>query len=70
MARTVRVRRSVTGRRSHLRHLYRGQGTEAAELRRFREEYPNYSEARVRRIYFATVGKVKREQAANRRRGR
>lgn len=70
MGRTIRVRRSRTGRRSHLRHLYRGKGTEAAELRRFREEYPNYSETRVRHIYGATVGKVKREREAARRRRR
>ncbi len=68
MSRTVRVRRSRTGRRAHRRHLYRGKGTKGAELRAFEREYPDYSRARVRRIYGATVGKVRRERAAKRRR--
>lgn len=72
MKRTTRVRRSRNGRRSHIRHLYRGRRNREAMERRFREEYGARG-GRDRRggayIYGATVGKVRREQLAKRRRG-
>lgn len=67
MPRSVPVRGSRRAR-SHSRRLYRGRGTRARELEAFEQEYPSYPKARVERIYGATVGKVKREREAKRRR--
>ena len=42
------------------RHLYRG-GAESGELAQFQREYGN---RKGRKIYFAVVGKVRRERRA------
>ena len=70
-ARTVRVRRAKNGRRGHLRHLYSNPAQRAANERAFVRRYGQRG-GRDRRggayIFGATVGKVRREQRAARRR--
>jgi hypothetical protein len=59
--RTAHVRRSRNGRAPHIRRLYRN-GAKSGEERAFERRYGT----RGRYVYGATVGKVRREQAARR----
>lgn len=65
--RRIRVRRAKNGRRAHIRHLYSVPSQRPAELREFIDRY---GKRRGTYIYGATVGKVRREQAAKRPSGR
>lgn len=68
MPRTVRVRRHRRkGRRvrSYRRHLYSNKKDRAIERREFTERY---GPEKGRYVYGATVGKVRREKRASRRR--
>lgn len=67
MSGPVRVRGSRRAR-AHTRHLYRGRGTEAREREAFEQEYRSKGKRRADYIYGATVGRVKREREAERKR--
>ncbi len=65
--RTIRVRKSKSGHRAHLRHIYSNPKQREGNLEDFIERYgPRKGPV----MYGKVIGKVRREQAAKRRSGR
>lgn len=59
--REVRVRRSSNGHRAHVRHIYSNPKQREENLAEFEERY---GERKGRRVFGATVGKIRRQQAS------